>query len=167
VTLGESIGFLAPALAQLATTALNPAATMPALVAAGAVEGAVLGWSQARVLKHRIPALSVRRWIGGTAAAASLAWFIGLLPGAYPEVWQGWQLGARIVVGALAGTVLLCSIGFAQWLELRRHLPRSGSWVAGSAAAWCLGLAVFFGGDPAGSEGSRSRSCLIGVSRAS
>jgi uncharacterized integral membrane protein len=118
---------------------------MPALVAAGAVEGAVLGWSQARVLKHRIPALSVRGWIGGTAAAASLAWFIGLLPGAYPEVWQGWQLGAQIVVGALAGTVLLCSIGFAQWLERRRHLPRSGSWVAGSAAAWCLGLAVFFG----------------------
>lgn len=145
MTLGESAGFLAPTLAQLTTAALNPAATMPALVAAGAVEGAVLGWSQARVLKRRIPALSEPRWIGGTAAAASLAWFIGLLPGGYPEVWQAWPLGAQVVAGALAGTILLCSIGFAQWLVLRRHLPRSGSWVPGSAAAWCVGLAVFFG----------------------
>ena len=145
MTLGESIGFLAPAIAQLTTAALNPAATMPALVAAGAVEGAVLGWSQARVLKRRIPALSKPRWIGGTAVAASLAWFIGLLPAGYPEVWQGWPLGAQVVAGALAGTALLCSIGVAQWLELRRHLPRSGSWVAGSAVAWCIGLAVFFG----------------------
>lgn len=145
VTVGESVGFLAPVLAQLTATALNPAATTAALVATGAVEGAVLGWSQTRVLKRRIPALSAPRWIGGTAAAASLAWFIGLLPGGDPEVWQGWPLGAQIAAGALAGTVLLCSIGFAQWLELRRHVPRSGSWVAGSAAAWCLGLAVFFG----------------------
>ena len=62
---------------------------MPALVAAGAVAGAVLGWSQARVLKQRIPALSKPWRIGATAAAASLAWFIGPLPGGYPEVWQG------------------------------------------------------------------------------
>ncbi|MEO6199679.1 MAG: hypothetical protein ABIX44_00790 [Cryobacterium sp.] len=145
VAVGESLGFLAPALAWLSATLLNPAATVPALVAAGAAEGALLGWAQARVLKRRIPALSAPRWIGGTALAASLAWLIGELAGENPSVWQAWPVGAQIGVGVPAGALLLCSVGFAQWLELRRHLPRSGWWVAGSAAAWCLGLAVFLG----------------------
>jgi D-arabinose 1-dehydrogenase-like Zn-dependent alcohol dehydrogenase len=39
--------------------------------------------------------------------------------------------------------VLLCSIGTAQWLELRRHVPRAGRWVTATAAAWCAGLVAF------------------------
>lgn len=143
VSAGEALGFLAPALAQVVTTQLNPSAITPALVAAGAVEGAVLGWSQARVLKRRLPTLSAARWIAGTAVAAAIAWFIGLLLSSDPEAWPAWPLGGQIVVGALAAAVLLGSIGFAQWLELRRHVARSGWWVAGTAAAWCVGLSVF------------------------
>ena len=39
--------------------------------------------------------------------------------------------------------VLLVSIGLAQWFELRRHVPRAWRWIAGSAAAWAVGLGVF------------------------
>lgn len=150
VTLGESVGFLAPALTQfgitaLGITALAPAATMPALVASGLVEGAVLGWAQSQVLRRRIPALSMRNWILLTAAAAALAWFIGLLAGTWPELWQAWPVPAQVIAGAAAAVVLLCSIGAAQWVELRRHRTRAGWWVAGSAAAWFAGLSVFFG----------------------
>lgn len=87
----------------------------------------------------------VRNWIVGTAVAGALAWFIGLLPSTYSEVWQAWPVSVQVVCGAAAGVILLCSIGFAQWLELRRHLPRAGWWVPGSAAAWCVGLVVFLG----------------------
>lgn len=143
VSAGEAVGFLAPALAQVVLSQWNPSAVTPALVAAGAVEGAVLGWSQARVLKRRLPTLSAPRWIAGTAVAAALAWLIGML-WSDPGAWPAWPPGVLVAAGALAATALLCSIGFAQWLELRHHLARSGRWVAGTAAAWCLGLAVFF-----------------------
>ncbi|WP_174776563.1 hypothetical protein [Cryobacterium sp. TmT2-59] len=143
VSLGESVGFLAPALAQLATASL-PAAALPSMVAAGAVEGAVLGWSQTRVLRSRIPAVSRSNWIGGTAAAAAFSWFLGLQASASADVWTAWPVPLIIVAAAATGSLLLCSIGLAQWLELRRHLPHSARWIAASAAAWCVGLAVFF-----------------------
>ena len=143
VGLGESVGFLAPTLAEFVTSDL-PAANVPALVAAGAVEGAVLGWAQAHVLRDAIPALSRAAWVGGTAVAAAFAWFIGLLPSTWTAVWSAWPTGLVVGAAAVAGTLLLASIGFAQWLELRRHLARSGWWILGSAAAWCVGLGVFF-----------------------
>ena len=61
VSVGESLGFLAPAAAQVASAALWPATTVPLLVLAGFAEGAVLGWFQARVLKTRLHALAIHR----------------------------------------------------------------------------------------------------------
>jgi hypothetical protein len=49
-----------------------------------------------------------------------------------------------VAFGVLAGVVLLASIGFAQWLVLRRHVDRAGSWVVANALAWIAGLAVVF-----------------------
>jgi uncharacterized integral membrane protein len=142
VSLGESLGFLAPALAQIFAAALWPAGTLPLLVLAGFVEGAVLGWFEVRVLCYRLPGVSSRRWVLFTGAAAAVAWTLGLLPSA-GGAWQDWPAPAQIVVGTTAGVVLLVSIGFAQWIELRRHLPRAWRWIAGSAAAWAAGLGVF------------------------
>ncbi|MGO4785068.1 hypothetical protein [Cryobacterium sp. W22_MBD10_FK3] len=142
VTLGESVGFLAPALAQLAFAGAPVAA--PALILAGAAEGAVLGWTQATVLRSRLPALSRRRWVGATAIGAALAWFIGLLPAEWADVWQRWPVSAQLVAGTVAATVLLSALGVAQWFELRRHLRRAVWWIVGSAVGWCAGLAVFF-----------------------
>lgn len=142
VSLGESLGFLAPVLAQAATVALGPAAAVPLLVLAGLVEGAVLGWFQASVLRTRLPAVSVRRWVLVTAAAAVVAWTVALLTFSN-EGWQAWPASAQAVTGTLAAVVILVSIGLAQWVELRRHVPRAWRWVAGSAAAWAVGLGVF------------------------
>lgn len=91
VSLGETLGFLAPAAAQLLTAALWPAAGYALLVVAGAIEGAVLGWFQARVVRTELPAVSVRNWVMLTAAAAAAAWTLGLLPSS-GSGWQGWPL---------------------------------------------------------------------------
>jgi len=142
VSLGESVGFLAPAFAQLAFGGSPVAA--PTLILAGALEGTVLGWTQSTVLRTRVPALSRPRWVGATALGAAVAWFIGLLPSEWADVWQTWPATGQIVAASCAATALLASIGFAQWFELRRHLRRSLWWIPGSAAAWCAGLGVFF-----------------------
>ena len=142
VSAGESLGFLAPAAAQSVSVAFWPAAGVPLLVLAGLVEGAVLGWFQGRVLESRLPAVSVRHWVLLTAAAAAVAWTVGLLSFS-SESWQGWPAAAQIVTGTGAAMVLLVSIGLAQWFELRRHVPGAWRWIAGSAAAWAVGLGVF------------------------
>lgn len=142
VSLGESLGFLAPVLAQSVPVALGPAAAVPLLVLAGLVEGAVLGWFQVRVLRTTLPGVSVLRWVLLTAAAAVVAWTVALLTFSN-EGWQAWPAPAQAATGAVAAVVILVSIGLAQWFELRHHVPRAWRWVAGSAAAWTAGLGVF------------------------
>lgn len=113
------------------------------LLLGGVVEGAVLGWFQAYVLRDRLPGVSVTRWVGYTAAAAAVAWTLGLLPAA-TAAWQDWPAAAQIAGASAAAVILLVSIGFAQWIELRRHVAGAWRWIAGSAAAWVVGLAAFF-----------------------
>ncbi|MGO4384854.1 hypothetical protein [Specibacter sp. RAF43] len=143
VSLGEGIGFLAPVLLQRIGSGVAPALMLPLLIFAGLVEGALLGWSQAHVLRRLLPALSRRRWMLLTSAAAATAWLLGLAPSEFSQIWTAWPLGLQLTVGVLAGAALLASIGAAQWLELRRHLPRSRRWILGSSAAWLVGLLVF------------------------
>lgn len=145
VTLGEFVGFCIPALAGALVRNSPAAVVVPTLVAAGAVEGTVLGWSQVRVLCGPLPALRGRLWVAGTAGAASLAWLIGMLPSTFSGSWSRWPAAVVIALGAVLGTTVLCSIGVAQWLQLRRLVPRAGRWIAATAAAWCAGLAVFTG----------------------
>jgi hypothetical protein len=78
-----------------------------------------------------------------TSAAAALAWSIGMLPSTAHDLWSRWPILLIVVAAAALGLVLLCSIGTAQWLELRRHVPRAGRWVTATAAAWCAGLVAF------------------------
>lgn len=139
---GEALGLLAPATAQFVSAAVWPTAAVPLLVLAGLVEGAVLGWFQVRVLRTRLPAVSARRWVLLTAAGAVVAWTVGLTFFGNGS-WQGWPAAAQIITGTGAAVVLLASIGCAQWFERRRHVPRAWRWIAGSAAAWALGLGVF------------------------
>jgi hypothetical protein len=140
-TAGEVAGFTAPAVAGAVTAATGisdlPQAAM--LVAAGAVEGAVLGWAQARVLRAVVPGLNGRWWIGATAGAAMLAYAAGMLPTLLPPL----PLPAMIAVGVLAGAVLLAAIGTAQWLVLRQYQPGTIYWIPVTAGAWVLGLAGF------------------------
>jgi hypothetical protein len=143
VGVGELAGFCVPTVTATLLAAEPPVALTGALVVAGAVEGTVLGWTQARVLREALPAVSGRRWVTLTAAGAALAWFCGMLvPTAY-ETWHHWPVAAQLTLLAVLGAVLLTSIGTAQWLELRQHVPHAGRWVGASALAWALGLGVF------------------------
>ncbi len=142
VSLGESLGFLAPALAQFLAATAWPDGVFVLLVLSGLAEGAVLGWFQAHVLRARLPRISRVRWVLLTALGAAFAWAVGMLPSTFDE-WQDWPPAALAVSASLAAVLLLGSIGTAQWFELHRHISRAWRWAAGSAAAWAAGLAVF------------------------
>lgn len=142
VSLGESLGFLAPVLAEYIGATVWPDGVAALLIPAGMAEGAVLGWFQVRLLRARLPAVATGRWVLLTAVAAGFAWFVGLLPSAFPA-WQQWPAPAVTAAGALGAVLLLGSIGSGQWIELRHHVPRAWRWIAGNAAAWAAGLAVF------------------------
>jgi len=117
---------------------------MALLVLAGAGEGTVLGWAQSRALRRELPALRGGDWIKASAAGATTAWTIGMLPSTFNrqllELWPP----LLIAIGVLAGGLLLASIGFAQWMVLRRHVARSGVWVVANAVGWVAGLAMVF-----------------------
>jgi len=142
-TAGETLGFTVPAAAAALTADRSAWVTVPALLAAGAVEGALLGLAQATVLRRVLPALPASRWVIATSAAAVVAWLIGLLPSVFGGQLTTWPAWLQIAAGGIGGTILLLSIGSAQWLVLRDHLPRAGRWIAITAGAWLAGLAAF------------------------
>jgi hypothetical protein len=143
VTAAEFVGFAVPAAAGAVTADARPLIVVPAILAAGMVEGSLLGWGQSRVLGRAVPGLPRRRWVLATALAAAFAYAIGLIPSTVS--FESWPVALTIAVGAGLGTVLLASIGFAQWLILRRFVARAGRWIATTALAWLVGLGVFLG----------------------
>jgi hypothetical protein len=145
VTAAEFIGFAVPAFAGALTADAHPAVMLPSVVAAGAVEGTMLGWGQATVLRRALPGLRRRRWVAATACAAVIAYLIGLSPSTFAAAWSGWPPALLAVVGLVLGTALLASIGTAQWLILRHFVDRAARWIAATAVAWTAGLAAFLG----------------------
>jgi hypothetical protein len=143
VTAAEAAGFAVPACVGAVTAGSPAAVSVPALLAAGAVEGGLLGWGQAVVLRRVLPGFPPARWTVVTSAAAILAYAIGLMPSTLAGVWAGWPPGVLVTLAVLLGLVLLNSIGTAQWTVLRRLVPRAGRWIAVTALAWLGGLAVF------------------------
>jgi hypothetical protein len=143
VTAGEFVGFTVPATAGALLAEAPTGVMAPALVGAGLVEGAVLGWAQARVLHRELPRLAVGRFVVATAGAAGFAYAVALLPVVLGERVTGlpWPLLGGLA--AVLATLLLASIGIAQWLVLRAVLPRSAGWVATTAGAWAVGLGAF------------------------
>lgn len=139
VTAGEFVGFLIPACAGALF-----AESVLVLVAAGAVEGALLGTAQALVLRRVLPGLPLRAWIAATAAAAALAWSIGLVPSLLGERLSALPVGLLVAAATIGGLGLLAAIGTAQWLLLRRLVPHAWRWIVATAAAWLAGLGVFF-----------------------
>ena len=53
-----------------------------------------------------------------------------------------------IVAGAFAGLLALGSIGTAQWIELRHHVPRAQRFIAWTAVAWLAALPLSFAPSP-------------------
>jgi hypothetical protein len=76
----EFLGFAVPALVGVSTAHSPTALSLPALLVAGAFEGALLGFGQARALRLALPNLPTRSWIISIAAAAAFAYLFGLSP---------------------------------------------------------------------------------------
>jgi hypothetical protein len=145
VTVAETVGFAAAAGVGALTADAGAVVVVLSLLAAGAVEGAALGWGQATVLRHALPGLSRRRWVAATAGAAASAYLIGLVPSTFAASMAAWPPVLFGGVVLLLGCGLLASIGAAQWLILRRHVDRAWRWIGATAAAWIVGLGVFLG----------------------
>jgi Ca2+-transporting ATPase len=143
-TLGELAGFLIPVavVAAGADDAARPL-RLVLLVLGGAGEGALLGWAQTRVLGPLLPGLSTTTWTIRTAAAAALAWAIGIGPSTFGDAFDRWSLGVQLAIAVPAAPLLLLSVGLAQWTALRRVLPGSAGWIGWTAVGWLVGLAVF------------------------
>jgi hypothetical protein len=143
VTIGEWLGFAAPATVGALLFDAAGAVLLPSLLAAGVVEGLLLGAAQWLVLRSNLPRLSLARWAGLTAVGAAVAYAVGLLPSTLYETWSAWSAASQVVFFVVIGSILLAAIGTAQWVELRRHVPGSRRWIVGTAGAWAAALAAF------------------------
>lgn len=140
-TAGEVAGFAAPAVAGVLTAGSRPWVAVLAVVAAGSVEGAALGWSQGHVLAGVLP-VRPAPMAAATSAAAVLAYAVVMVPTNLTDL-GALPVAAAVPLALVCGTVLLLSIGVAQWLVLRVALTSCRSWVATTAGAWLAGLAAF------------------------
>ena len=76
-----------------------------------------------------------------TVLAAGFAWFVGMGGGALMGATDA-APAVLLVVLFPAWTTALLSMGWAQWLVLRRTIPGSGRWVPVTSGAWLLGIMV-------------------------
>jgi hypothetical protein len=84
------------------------------ILAAGSIEGALLGSGQAVALTRlQLPRDVLRRWPVVTSVAAALAWSIGLLPSSIARI--PWSSLANWLVAVVLGSALLLSIPVAQY----------------------------------------------------
>ncbi|MEU4161741.1 hypothetical protein [Actinoplanes sp. NPDC026670] len=144
-TIGEFLGFSVPALAGAVTADAPVTVSLPAILAAGVAEGALLGGAQAIVLRRAVAGLRPWRWTAATATAALLAYLIGMLPSILSGRLAAVPPPLLIAAAATLGTILVTSIGVAQWLVLRPLIDRPALWIAISALAWIAGLGIFLG----------------------
>ncbi|WP_157978225.1 MULTISPECIES: hypothetical protein [Nocardia] len=143
VTVGELLGFAAPAVAGALVWDATPAAVIVAMLLAGAFEGAALGWSQARVLRSVLPDMRSASWVLATISGAVVAWSVGVVPMISSDGLATWPLPLLLPAVVIGGSILLLSLGVSQWTVLRRHIPRAAEWIVVTAVAWLGGLAAF------------------------
>ena len=145
------------------TTIAEKIGVLAAMVAAGSVEGWLVGAFQAGVLVEKIPNLSRAAWIRATMLVAAAGWFLGMLPstllsGSQVSDPQPVQVEPSLWVVALAavgmGLVLGAIFGWAQQRVLRRYVSGSSRWIVANSLAWGAGLWwVYLGASwPDGSE---------------
>lgn len=121
-----------------------------ATVLLASLEGAIVGWAQWLVLRRIFP-ISAGRWVVATVAGAVVAWFIGMLPGAFAATSVSAtdtvvqptapQIAIAAAAIGLAGGVVL---SFAQWRVLRQVSRRAIWWLPANAVAWTVAMPFIF-----------------------
>lgn len=158
--LGELIGLglaglIGVALVRVIEALLGAAAPLVVaviMVAAGTLEGAIVGFAQWRVLRQPFPSIRARAWVLATALGSLLAWTLGMIPstvlslGADADAPASAEPPALLFFGlaALLGLALGPFLGVPQWLILRRAVPRAGLWVSANMLAWAVGMPLVF-----------------------
>lgn len=138
-TLGEAVGFIVPATVGgvLALSVAPAIVVYPAMIAAGAVEGALLGFGQYVGFGPTRP-VPRGQWIGATAAGAAVAWSIGMLPSTLGGIGFDTPLDVAMVAGG--ALLLLASIPTLQWVVLRGSVGPSGRWIPINLGAWAVAI---------------------------
>jgi hypothetical protein len=141
------------------------------MIAAGALEGVIVGFAQWLVLRRRIRRMSRREWITATAIGAFAAWVIGMAPSTLmalnqsagssppPEISDAVRYALAAVMGTASGMIL----GAPQWRVLRRYASGASLWVWANAAAWAVGMPVVFIGAGASPAGASALSVALTV----
>ncbi len=112
----------------LANRVIGPVNSIQNAILAGLITGAVIGLAQWLVLRQAFDLSPL--WIVATAIgmAAGLAFGTGVLG----TETVGTSLLIRAVITGL-------TIGLAQWLLLRMHIPANGWWIVVIAVGWVIG----------------------------
>lgn len=146
VTLGEFIGFIIPSIAGVATAYAHVPQLVQTfvLVLAGMGEGAVLGYAQSRVISRIVPRIKQPEWIRATVLGAGIAWLMGMTPSTLYDYREILPLSILILIGGVLLAVLLLSMGYLQYLVLRKHVAKASGWIWINILAWVVGLVVLF-----------------------
>jgi hypothetical protein len=116
----------------------------------GIIEGAILGYAQATVLRRGYPALSRRGWTAATMILAFIGWVLGSAPSIFTAVNGGTSVSIEpsitqvMLFAALFGLAVGAAFGGAQWLVLRRAARRAYLWVPANMVAWMVALPVIY-----------------------
>lgn len=125
-----------------------------AVLAGASLEGGLVGYAQARVLRSVMSDLATARWVWATVAGAGTAWLLGMIPSTVAAMTSspgtepapeptGWiMLGMAAAIGIVLGPIL----SLPQALVLRHLGMRAWSWVPANAIAWSVGMALIFAG---------------------
>ncbi len=145
----------APAIDEVPSHVLIVLSALGALVLGTFLEGVVVGFAQAGVLRRRVPQFDTRAWIVATAVGAGVAWLLGMIPSTVmaltppveatappPEPGALIQYGLALSLGLVLGLIL----GSAQWFVLRRYTARAVRWIGANAVAWAVGMPLIFVG---------------------
>jgi hypothetical protein len=143
VTSGETLGFALLACVGALTADSAPGVIAAALLMAGAAEGGVLGWFQARVLRSRLRGFATRDWVAATVVGAVVAWTVGLIPILYSDRIGDWPIGIQMPTVSAAAIVMVFALGVAQWYVLRHWSDRAVLWIWANAVGWITGLSAF------------------------
>jgi deazaflavin-dependent oxidoreductase (nitroreductase family) len=150
----EAIGMTAAAGAARSATALEErgithatAWGLTTVVLGGLVEGAALGWLQARVLATVLGRQGRRLWTAVTLVVAGLGWAGASATAALSEGGGDQPALLVILVGAAAlGTMMGALLGAVQGLVLRHRVRHPWRWITGSSAGWSVAMPVIFAG---------------------
>ncbi|MGE0442877.1 MAG: hypothetical protein AB7L66_16840 [Gemmatimonadales bacterium] len=151
-------------LAGVAADALGPQTAAPTILVGAAVailfgaflEGTVIGFFQARVLRGALAGFPVGRWIGATTIGAGLAWTLGMVPSTVISLVTSGDAALSVqpsveppaaliwLLAAGLGLVLGPFLGWPQARVLRSRLAHPYRWIGANMAAWAVGMPLIF-----------------------